>query len=216
MAEQWGYQLAEQRKRLGFTQAGCLRVVIEVNPPVHAFLHLRGALFPLGSRRETAGESGAVDCHGQFAGRPDDPEQLQQRGAQIGDRLFSRSAIADRSNARTEQGGGTPGAILILLDYVGDVRDLNHAYSIARRESSTHEHRNDRCGGVKCLPFRRPRAGFVLRDADGAPYLITNRHAVRGRTASKPRERAHLSRSPRSAPGLPHHSCGNTCALPHS
>lgn len=32
-----------------------------------------------------------------------DLEQLQQRGAQIGDRLFSRSAIADRSNARTEQ-----------------------------------------------------------------------------------------------------------------
>jgi hypothetical protein len=32
-----------------------------------------------------------------------DLEQLQQRGAQIGDRLFSRSAIADRSNARMEQ-----------------------------------------------------------------------------------------------------------------
>jgi hypothetical protein len=92
-----------------------------------------------------------------------------------------RSAIADRSNARTEQGGGAPGAILILLDYVGDVHDLNYTYSIARRESSTHEHRKvDCCSGVKCLPFRRPRAGFVLRDADGAPHLITNKHAVTG------------------------------------
>ena len=27
---------------------------------------------------------------------------------------------------------------------------------------------------------RRPRAGFVLRGADGAPYLITNRHVVTG------------------------------------
>lgn len=50
----------------------------------------------------------------------------------MGDRLFSRrDPIADRSNTRTEQGGGTPDAILILLDYVGDVHDLNYAYSSA-------------------------------------------------------------------------------------
>ena len=30
MAEQWGYQLAEQRKRLGFTQAGRARCMIQV------------------------------------------------------------------------------------------------------------------------------------------------------------------------------------------
>jgi hypothetical protein len=60
MAEQWGYQLAEQRKRLGFTQAGCLRVVIEVNPPVHAFLHLRGALFP--ARLKTRNRRGVRRC----------------------------------------------------------------------------------------------------------------------------------------------------------
>ena len=27
MAEQWGYQLAEQRKRLGFTQAGLAEIM---------------------------------------------------------------------------------------------------------------------------------------------------------------------------------------------
>jgi hypothetical protein len=74
--------------------------------------------------------------------RPDDLEQCLKRGAQIGDGLFWRSAIADRSDARAEQSGGTPDAILILLDYAGEVTDLSHAYSIARRGSSMHEHKS--------------------------------------------------------------------------
>ena len=32
MAEQWGYQLAEQRKRLGFTQAGLAEIMGDNHP----------------------------------------------------------------------------------------------------------------------------------------------------------------------------------------
>jgi hypothetical protein len=54
--------------------------------------------------------------------------------------------------------------------------------------------------------------GPSLRDS----LKRNRRDQVPRQSQAKPRERAHPSRSPRSAPGLPHHSCGNTCALPHS
>jgi hypothetical protein len=48
----------------------CLRVVVEVNPPVHAFLCLRGVLSPLGSRRETAGSQALLTVTVSSLGGP--------------------------------------------------------------------------------------------------------------------------------------------------
>ena len=78
---------------------------------------------------------GDVDGQCQFTGWPDDFEKRLQGGAQSGDRLFWRNAVADRAHAGTEQGGGAPDTVLILLNHVGDVNDLTHVHSMARRES---------------------------------------------------------------------------------
>lgn len=59
--------------------------------------------------------------------------------AQVGDCLFRRCAVAGRAHAGTEQGEGAPGAVLILFNHVGDVNDLTHVHSIARRERHAME-----------------------------------------------------------------------------
>lgn len=56
----------------------------------------------------TTGDFLRADC--QF-------EQRLQAGAQIGDCLFRRSAVANRPYTRTEQGGGAPGAVLRLMHH---------------------------------------------------------------------------------------------------
>ncbi len=73
-------------------------------------------------------------CQCQFAAWPDDFEHRFQADAQIGDCLFWRNAVANGPRAGTKQGGGAPDAILILFDHAGNVNDLSHPYSIARRE----------------------------------------------------------------------------------
>jgi len=78
-----------------------------------------------GARHEAA-ESGDVECHSQLVGWPDHIEQSLKGGAQVGDRLFLRRPIADRTNARPELGRGAPHAVLILLDDVGHVNDTSH------------------------------------------------------------------------------------------
>ncbi|HEX6989925.1 MAG TPA: helix-turn-helix transcriptional regulator [Bacillota bacterium] len=57
MAEQWGYQLAEQRKRLGFTQAGLAEIMgvtpDRVSQRARRGPHRRGARqLHRGARRE--------------------------------------------------------------------------------------------------------------------------------------------------------------------
>lgn len=81
----------------------------------------------------------------------DDFEQRLQVGAQIGDCLFWRNTVANRPQARAEQGGGAPDTV--LYNYVGDVNNLGHAYSIARCESLAVEsgYRSS-CEGSRCWP----------------------------------------------------------------
>jgi hypothetical protein len=67
-----------------------------------------------------------VACQSQFAGCTDHIEQRVQRGAQIGERFFRCSSIANRADTGTEHGGGAPDAVLVLLDGVGHMNDLGH------------------------------------------------------------------------------------------
>ena len=81
------------------------------------------------SARHKAGSyqnSGDVACQSQFAGCADHIDQRIQRGAQIGERFFWRSSIANRADTGTEHGGSAPDAVLVLLDGVGHVNDLSH------------------------------------------------------------------------------------------
>lgn len=81
------------------------------------------------SARHKAGSyqrSGYVECHCQLIGWPNHIEQRLKRGAQVGDRLFRRRPIADRADARPNQGGSAPDAVLILLDGVGHVNVAGH------------------------------------------------------------------------------------------
>jgi hypothetical protein len=79
-------------------------------------------------------KSGHVECHGQLTGWPDHIKQCLKRGAQVRDRLFWRRSIADRADARPDEGGSAPDAVLILLDGVGHVHVVSHDPSITRLE----------------------------------------------------------------------------------
>ena len=80
-------------------------------------------------------KSGDVERQSQLVGWPDYIDQSLKRGAQVGDRLLLRGAIADSSDARTKLGRGAPDAVLVLLDDVGHVNDTSHdpimQYSLA-------------------------------------------------------------------------------------
>ena len=83
------------------------------------------------ARHKTAIPISDVECQSHLVWWPHVIEQRFQASAQIGDRRFLRRAVAKRSHARAELGGGAPNAVLILLDDVGLVDDTSHASSIA-------------------------------------------------------------------------------------
>ena len=68
----------------------------------------------------------SAESPSQFARCPDHVKQRVQCSVQVGERLFWCSAVPNRADARTEHGGGTPDAVLVLLNGVGHVNDLGH------------------------------------------------------------------------------------------
>jgi hypothetical protein len=71
-------------------------------------------------------KSGHVECHSQLTRWPDHIKQCLKRGAKVGDRLFRRRSIANRTDARPDEGRSAPDAVLILLDGVGHVDVVSH------------------------------------------------------------------------------------------
>lgn len=71
-------------------------------------------------------KSGHVECHSQLARWPDHIKQCLKRGAQVSDRLVWRRSIANCADARSDEGGSAPDAVLILLDGVGHVDVVSH------------------------------------------------------------------------------------------
>ncbi len=75
--------------------------------------------------------SGNVECQRHLVWYPNLFNKKFQAGAQVCESRFLGRPVAKRSHARPELGGGTPDAILILLDDVGHVNDTSHASIIA-------------------------------------------------------------------------------------
>jgi hypothetical protein len=71
-------------------------------------------------------KSGHVECQSHLVRWPDLFDQEFQPLTQIGKRSFLRRPVSERSDARTELGGATPDAVLVLLDDVGHVNDTSH------------------------------------------------------------------------------------------
>ena len=71
-------------------------------------------------------KSGYVECHGQLTRWPDHIEQCLKRGAQVSDRLVWRRSITNCADARPDEGGSAPDAVLILLDGAGHVDVMSH------------------------------------------------------------------------------------------
>jgi hypothetical protein len=80
-------------------------------------------------------KSGDVECQSQLVWWPDFINQSFECGAQVGDRLFLRRAIADRADARAELRRGAPHTVLVFLDDVGHVNDTSHKLSMHRPPS---------------------------------------------------------------------------------
>lgn len=85
-------------------------------------------------------KSGDVECQSQLVWWPDYIEQRFECCAQVGDRLFLSRAIADRANARPDQGGSAPHAVLILVDGVGHVNDTSHSLIMPQWGRRPHTH----------------------------------------------------------------------------
>ena len=86
-------------------------------------------------------------------GGPTTSSSAGQVGAQIRDRLFWCGAAAKRPHPGTEQSGGAPDAVLILLNHVEDVKDLTHAHGMARHDVTGRHGR-----GLRRSPRTYPRS----------------------------------------------------------
>jgi hypothetical protein len=85
-----------------------------------------------GHKRARYYKSGDVERQREFVRYPDLFDQKFKAGAQVGDRIFLRPALAERGDARTELGGCIPAAtVLVLLDDVGHMNDTSHPASMA-------------------------------------------------------------------------------------
>jgi hypothetical protein len=96
-------------------------------------------------------KSSDVECHSQLIGWLNYIEKSFERVAQVGDRVFLCRPLANRADAGAEDAGGTPDAVLILLDGVGHVNDTSH-----RADYVTSRHAPARSGTcLACADVRR-------------------------------------------------------------
>jgi hypothetical protein len=71
--------------------------------------------------------SGNVERQSEFVWYPDLFNQKLEPVAEVRKRLFAGRAVTDSTDARPEQRGGAPHAVLVLLDAVGHVNDTSHS-----------------------------------------------------------------------------------------
>lgn len=75
--------------------------------------------------------SGNVECQRHLVRYPHLFDEEFQASPQVGECFILSLSLAERGHTRTKLGGGTPNAVLVLIDDVGHVNDTSHNFDYA-------------------------------------------------------------------------------------